>query len=140
MDFVNEKISEADWIKSSLKEVDDNFMGIWCIDNHTWTVDKERNMYLCKIAAGREEISRILTWTFYWQGELIWFKDEVIDYSYTTPCLVHSRLYNFSIPNSIINLKEKIFDDLQSAFLAYGTGGGLPEECMEFILHLDFEY
>lgn len=148
MAFINEKISEANWNKYELLKVDHyaRAKGLGPMFTKKWTVDKERDIYLRKIAAKRyiagdgKSEARISIWTFYWKNELIWFEELIIDYHPEPPCRVHSMLYNFSIPESIIDLKFDIFNDMYEAFYVYGIGGGLPEDCEKFIRELNFEY
>ena len=140
MAFVNERIPEADVEKYGLKAIDDSLLGAGRTIRRDWTVDRARDIYLREVAVGRDELSHIATWTFYWKGELIWFKREVIDFkgARNAPCWTHQKVYDFKIPESVQNYREEMFQDLREAFLAYKTGG-IFATSTEFSTQLDIE-
>ena len=140
MAFVNERIPEADVEKYGLEKIDDFFFGAGATTSRDWTIDRARDIYLREVAIGRDELSRISTWTFYWKGALIWFKREELEFKGTrgTPCWSHARVYNFDIPRPLQNRRKEIFRDLHDAFLAYKTGG-IYATCTEFSMQLDIE-
>ena len=140
MAFVNERIPEADVEKYGLEKIDDFFFGAGATTSRDWTIDRARDIYLREVARGRDELSRISTWTFYWKGALIWFKREELEFKGTrgTPCWSHARVYNFDIPRPLQNRRKEIFRDLHDAFLAYKTGG-IYATCTEFSMQLDIE-
>ena len=140
MAFVNERIPEADVEKYGLEKIDDSLFGAGRTISRDWTIDRARDIYLREVAVGRDELSHISTWTFYWKGELIWFRREIIDFKGTlnTPCWAHLRLYDFKIPEAVQNHREEIFRDLHDAFLAY-RDGGIFDTSTEFSMQLDIE-
>ena len=140
MAFINERIPEADVEKYGLEKIDDSLFGAGRTISRAWTVDRARDIYLRCVARGRDELSRISTWTFYWKGALIWFKWEVIDFkgARNAPCWVHQKVYDFKIPESVQNHREEIFRDLHDAFLAY-RDGGIFDTSTEFSMQLDIE-
>lgn len=70
MGFVNEVIKSDDVKRFNIKEIDSRFESEG-ICSCTWTVDRDRNMYLRCVASTRDgEITRS-SWTFYWYGELL---------------------------------------------------------------------
>jgi len=140
MAFVNEEIPEADVEKYGLEKIDNELLSIGKTYSRDWTIDRARDIYLREVAIGRDELSRISTWTFYWKGALIWFKWEVIDFkgARNAPCWVHQKVYDFKIPESVQNHREEIFRDLHDAFLAY-RDGGIFDTSTEFSMQLDIE-
>ena len=88
MAFVNEEIPEADVEKYGLEKIDNELLSIGKTYSRSWTIDRARDIYLREVAVGRDEESSISTWTFYWKGELIWFKREMIDFkdARNAPC------------------------------------------------------
>mgnify|MGYP000936093725 FL=1 len=140
MAFVNERIPEADVEKYGLEKIDDFFFGAGATTSRDWTIDRARDIYLREVARGRDELSRISTWTFYWKGALIWFKREELEFKGTrgTPCWSHARVYNFDIPRPLQNRRKEIFRDLHDAFLAYKTGG-IYATCTEYSMQLDID-
>ena len=140
MAFINERIPEADVEKYGLEKIDDSLLGAGRTISRDWTIDRARDIYLREVAVGRDELSHIATWTFYWKGELIWFRREVIDFkgARNAPCWTHQKVYDFKIPESVQNYREEMFQDLREAFLAYKTGG-IYATCTEFSTQLDIE-
>ena len=140
MAFVNERIPEADVKKYGLEAIDNSLLGAGRTISRDWTIDRARDIYLREVAMGRDELSRISTWTFYWKGELIWFKREVVDFkgARNAPCWTHQKVYDFKIPEAVQNHREEIFRDLHDAFLPYKTGG-IYATCTEFSTQLDID-
>ena len=140
MAFVNEEIPEADVEKYGLEKIDDSLFGAGRTISRAWTVDRARDIYLREVAMGRDELSRISTWTFYWKGELIWFKREVVDFkgARNAPCWTHQKVYDFKIPEAVQHHREEIFRDLHDAFLAY-KDGGIYATCTEYSIQFDIE-
>ena len=140
MAFVNERIPEADVEKYGLEKIDHFLFGGGATFSRAWTVDRARDIYLREVAIGRDELSRISTWTFYWKSGLIWFKREVIDFkgARNAPCWTHQKVYDFKMPESLQSHREEIFHDLHDAFLAYKTGG-IYATCTEYSMQLDIK-
>ena len=140
MAFVNERIPEADVEKYGLEKIDNELLSIGKTYSRDWTIDRARDIYLREVAMGRDELSRISTWTFYWKGELIWFKREVVDFkgARNAPCWSHQKVYDFRIPETVQPHREEIFRDLHDAFLAY-RDGGIFATSTEFSTQLDIE-
>ena len=140
MAFINERIPEADVEKYGLEKIDNELLSIGKTYSRAWTVDRARDIYLREVAVGRDELSHIATWTFYWKGELIWFRRAMIDFkgARNAPCWTHQKVYDFKIPESVQNYREEMFQDLREAFLAYKTGG-IYATCTEFSTQLDIE-
>ena len=140
MAFVNEEIPEADVEKYGLEKIDNDLLSIGKTYSRNWTIDRARDIYLRRVAIGRDELSHISTWTFCWKGALIWFKWEVIDFkgARNAPCWSHQKAYDFRIPESVQSHREEIFRDLHDAFLAY-RDGGIFATSTEFSMQLDIE-
>lgn len=70
MGFINEVIKADDVKRFNIKEIDSRFdtEGLY---SSTWTVDRDRNMYLRCVASTRDEQYTRSSWTFYWYGELL---------------------------------------------------------------------
>ena len=139
MAFVNERIPEADVKKYGLEAIDEQHL-VGRTNSRDWTIDRARDIYLREVVVGRDELSHITIWTFYWKGALIWFKWEVIDFkgARNAPCWVHQKVYDFKIPEAVQNHREEIFRDLHDAFLAY-RDGGIFDTSTEFSMQLDIE-
>ncbi len=140
MAFVNEEIPEADVEKYGLEKIDDSFFGAGGTTSRNWTIDRARDIYLRRVAIGRDELSHISTWTFSWKGALIWFKRAMIDFkgARNAPCWTHQKVYDFRIPEAVQNHREEIFRDLHDAFLAY-KDGGIYATCTEYSIQFDIE-
>ena len=140
MAFINERIPEADVEKYGLEKIDDLFFGAGVTTSRDWTIDRARDIYLRRVAIGKDELSHISTWTFCWKGALIWFKWEILEFkgARNAPCWMHLRLYDFRMPESLQSHREEIFRDLHDAFLAYKTGG-IYATCTEYSMQLDIE-
>ena len=139
MAFINERIPEADVKKYGLEAIDEQHL-VGRTSSRAWTIDRARDIYLRCVARGRDELSHISTWNFYWKGELIWFKREGLAFKGERggPCWLHFKVYDFKIPESVQNCREEIFQDLREAFLAY-RGAGIYATCTEYSQQLDIE-
>jgi hypothetical protein len=138
MAFVNEYIPEADLEKYGIEEIDGKFLATGT-KSRTWTVDRDRNIYLRCVAQGRDELSRISTWTFYWKGELLWFKREGIGVEKKSDGLrhAHSRITDFTLPERLEPHRQEIYQDLRDAFHTYG-GGGVFSTSTDYVHDLEF--
>ena len=139
MAFVNEEVSKEDAEKYGMEKIDENYL-VGRIYDRTWTIDRARDIYLRRVARGRDELSHISTWTFSWKGALIWFKRAMIDFkgARNAPCWSHQKAYDFRIPETVQSHREEIFRDLHDAFLAYKTGG-IYATCTEYSMQLDID-
>ena len=81
MPFVNEFIPEADVETYGLKEIDRHFI-IGGTNARDWTIDRERDIYLRNVAlgaGGEPEIRNQTKWTFYWHGDLLTLRLDLLD-------------------------------------------------------------
>jgi hypothetical protein len=139
MAFVNEKISEEDKKRHSFLESNDYYQ----TPPTSWTVDRERNMFLVKRASPspREPwlSDGILYWAFYWQGQLLDVEihtvangqDESETHGWTHKRInaVRDRAKNTEVDANLV------YDDLKDAFIAHrGLGIYSPYKTYAVIL------
>ena len=139
MAFVNEEIPEADVEKYGLEKIDDLFFGAGVTTSRDWTIDRARDIYLREVAIGRDELSRISTWTFYWKGALIWFKREALGVEKKPDGLRHARSrLTLTLPEHLTSRRQEICQDLRDAFRTYG-GGGIFSNSTDYVHDLEIE-
>ena len=139
MAFVNERIPEADVEKYGLEKIDDSFFGAGGTTSRAWTIDRARDIYLRCVARGRDELSHISTWTFYWKGALIWFRREALGVEKKPDGLRHARSrLMLTLPEHLTSRREEICQDLRDAFRTYG-GGGIFSNSTDYVHDLEIE-
>lgn len=130
MAFVNEYIPKDDFAKYGIEEIDQRFI-VGNTHDHSWTIDREREIYLRRVARGREESSRKSTWTFYWHGELMTVCLETVaagsdgaknGHGWVHYQLVDCYMKGFFIPSHLLDRRNEIISDLREA-LAARKGG-----------------
>lgn len=133
MSFVNEYISKSDMDVFKIKEIDKNVNIHRRINSDSWTIDRERGIYLRCVARGREEFADESAWTFLWGGELIWVELKLVDCGgqrnapgwsikrITKICLMGANSNH--LPEDLASKKEKIISDLYEGLLAYKDRG-----------------
>lgn len=144
MAFVNEYISEEDFDKFGLRELDFGVSppaipGAHVKSRH-WTIDRERNIYLRKFSAGRDlEDSHLIGWTFCWKGELLWFVRTRIDrlVAENGQERVHTKIAHLHIPAHLELYQDEILRDIQEAFETY-AGGGVLGAAPDYREQIDF--
>lgn len=72
MAFVNEYMSDDDIKKYGIEEIDKFFNKAHY--QPSWTVDRDRNVYLRYVQSGREETSQEWDFTYYWKGHLLFVR------------------------------------------------------------------
>jgi hypothetical protein len=124
MTFINEYISAEDLKKYDIENIDKRFI-VGGTSSRSWTVDRERDIYLRTVARGREEFSHQSTWTFYWHGELIILELDNISTSGVAggERCGHKKLRSITIPNHLEASYDEILADLKEALTAYKDGG-----------------
>jgi hypothetical protein len=122
--FVNEYIPIEDIKKYDIENINKRFI-VGGTNSQSWTIDREKNIYLRTVARGREEFSHQSTWTFYWRGELLEVELENISTTGSRggACSGHKRLRNIEIPQHLETRKAEIISDLKEALAAYKDGG-----------------
>ena len=130
MPFVNEYISDTDSERFGIKAINKKFV-VDATNARDWTIDRERDIYLRNVVSGREEFRHESTWTFYWHGELLWVRLDVVDAGGKRggPGWCHWKLRHLGSWDSDVlapHLEAKraeILADLKDALLAYKDGG-----------------
>ena len=144
MAFVNEYISDEDFEKYGLAEIDKKFI-VGATNADDWTIDRERGIYLRNIAQGggnEPEISNRTTWTFYWHDEPITLRLDLIDGGGKRggPAWGHWRLVwvrgGHGLPEHLKPYKAEFLSDLEAALLAY-KDGGIYSASIDYKLALD---
>ena len=139
MAFINERIPEADVEKYGLEKIDNELLSIGKTYSRDWTIDRARDIYLREVAIGRDELSRISTWTFYWKGALIWFKREALGVEKKPDGLRHARSrLTLALPEDLTSRRQEIYQDLRDAFRTYG-GGGIFSNSTDYVHDLEIE-
>jgi hypothetical protein len=124
MAFVNEYISATDIKKYDIENINRRFV-VGGTRARDWTIDREREIYLRNVANGREEFSRISTWTLYWGGNLITLELENLGTSGQPGEMRHGRkrLRRIEIPTTLDHRRTEILADLRDALTVYKDGG-----------------
>jgi len=81
MTYKLESIAESDAIAYGLKEIDRTFF-IGATRARYWVIDRERGIYLRNVAHGggaEPELRNRTFWTFYWRGELLTLRLDLVD-------------------------------------------------------------
>ncbi|HQS83044.1 MAG TPA: hypothetical protein PKV42_11365 [Thiobacillus sp.] len=122
MGFVNEFIAEADYERTGIKDIAKRFGGP--IDR-SWTIDRERNMYLHCVDRGREEARNHSTWIFCWHGELVVVWLALMEHrgERGEPGWSHWKLRGIDLPPHLQNRREEVLADLEEALIAYKDFG-----------------
>ncbi len=127
MPFVNEYISAEDFEKYQLREIDKHHV-VGGVNARTWTVDSVRDMYLRKLANGREEFSHQMEWTFYWRGQAHTLRMDILDTKgrpnepgWSRWSLL--RVNATDAPAGIPEPADEFLADLKDALLARKDGG-----------------
>lgn len=147
MGFVAEYISAADMDKYKIKEIDERVEISWRTRSDQWVVDHERGIYLRRIAAGRDELSRESAWNFYWRENLFWIFIEQVDSGFNgrnapgweRKKVVLVRLMSDRsklLPSSLVESWYETFKDLEAALLVY-KDGGIYSATTEYKLYLE---
>ena len=124
MTFINEYIPDPDVKKYDLEEIDKQFIvgGTYA---RAWTIDRARDIYLRKVAIGREEFRHQSTWTFYWKGTLLTVELDMVDAGGVRGGhgWSHYKLRHMYIPPELTSKREEIIADLREALTDYKGGG-----------------
>ena len=134
MAFVNEYIPAADMEKYQIKEIDQRVPIHGRTHSDSWTIDRDRNMYIRHVKSGTFEFSNQSAWTFFWHGELLWVESEILDTSRNgrdAPGWVRQRVTMLCVmgggrnhlPSHLEPQKAQILKDFEEALFAYKDGG-----------------
>jgi hypothetical protein len=137
MAFVNEYISEEDVAKYGLEDIDKNFI-VGGTNSRSWTIDRERNIYLRNVMRGREEHKSLSGWTFFWHGQWIYLEMEVVDAGGKPGGAgwVHRRLCTIELPDQLKGQRAEILAALKEALIAY-KDFGIYSVCTDYSVTLD---
>lgn len=122
MAFVNEYIPVDDIKKYGIEEINRRFLK----SNYkpTWTVGRERNIYLRQVVSGREEFASQKDYTFYWEGVLIVVRlDEAGGGVRGGKGWCHYKLLKLDLPEDLRGRRQDIINDLKEALVAYKDAG-----------------
>lgn len=122
MAFINEHISENDVKRTGIYDVARKLTGPI---SDSWTIDKERDIYLHIASRGGEEYRNHSTWLFYWKSDFIVVRLEFIDGEGKRgePGWGHWKLRGLEIPESINKFRDEILIDFKDALVAYKDFG-----------------
>jgi hypothetical protein len=140
--FVNEHISPEDVDRYHLEEIDQKFVigGVYARD---WTIDRTRDVYLRIATRGREDWRNQTEWTFYWKGDLLILRLDLLDArgGNGEPGWSHWRLAGLNgsrgLPVDLKAERTQIFDSLKEALTAYGGAGVYSANYPDYSVTLD---
>ncbi|WP_443190348.1 hypothetical protein [Pseudomonas indica] len=122
MGFVNEFMSAEDIKKYGIEEINRRFLK----SNYapTWTVDRQRNIYLRQVASGREEFAGQKDYTFYWRGEMVVVRlDKSGGGVRGGEGWCHYKMLRLDLPEVLKDQCQEVLDDLKEALIAYQDAG-----------------
>jgi hypothetical protein len=130
MAFVNEYIAEADYEKYDLRDIcgKHNKAHHGCMHSRSWTIDRERNVFLIKTWAHQEATET--GWAFYWHGEWIFFEATIKDVQVNKiadSCWALHYIKKFVVPETLKAQQEQLIEDFRAAWSAYGAAGVLSK-------------
>jgi hypothetical protein len=121
MAFVNEEISQEDYDKYNLREIDNRFR--FGSPDDDWCIDRERDIWLrfyYRSVDIEDNGAELWTsWGFYWKGVFITLDTKFLEHTYigSTGC-VHIKILELEIPKESELYKQEILKDLKEAFEA----------------------
>lgn len=128
MAFINEYISEEDIKKYGIREIWDQFHpfsknDMNLLKKHSWTVDKDRDVFFIPAKSGKEEFSNQIICILWWKGVCL----SVTLRKFGPPELpkntIRWDLEDIWQPQEISVLDEDIKPVLKEALKVYGIGG-----------------
>lgn len=122
MGFVNEFMSAEDIKKYGIEEINRRFLK----SNYapTWTVDRQRNIYLRQVASGREEFAGQKDYTFYWRGEMVVVRlDKSGGGVRGGEGWCHYKLIRLDLPGNLQGRRQEVLSDLKEVLAAYKDAG-----------------
>ncbi|MBT2746632.1 MULTISPECIES: hypothetical protein [unclassified Lysobacter] len=131
MPFVNEFIPAEDVERFDLKTIDEKVY-VGRTRARDWTVDRERNIYFRNIASGGgadPEIRNRTEWNFFWGGELIYLRLDLISSGEESDRVGWSQWKlmwlngSSGLPPHLKDHKSQILADLKEALVAYRSFG-----------------
>lgn len=131
MGFVTELISKEDFEKYKISDVRAKFV-VGATRSSAWAIDRERDMFLLKVTAGREERADESGWVFYWDKSHIFVllgKSSVSqDQDQDKQTESRARIIRMSILGSAVlqgmeDKKAQLVGDLEEALSEYRWAG-----------------
>lgn len=122
MAFVNEYVSDEDVKKYGLEEINRRYSKVDIPGRYSWTVDRERNIYLRKMRSDKDAFWE--DFTFFWQGELLAVRlseegTAIRGGTGTT----RWKLIHLVLTDSLTDRRDEILAVLKEALRAYKTAG-----------------
>lgn len=139
MTFINEYIPAEDKKKYNMTP-DSNF---YLAGTNSWTVDRERDMFLLpRTGGGPESAPGVTNWAFYWKGHLLDVRLRLIDAGDDSTGLhgwQHTRLLGIGdMPPTLQEKRAQIVSDLKDALTA-NKGLGVYSTYTAYEVTLDTE-
>ena len=139
MAFVNEYIPAEDYDNYGLNNIDRINKG-YARKSRSWTIDRERDVYLRHIATPAKAGYSI--WCFYWKGTLLYFH-QTSPYGSSTlgedgRRYARSAIEILEFPSILETNRQEIYNDMRDAFLTYG-GGGVNSQSNNYINQIEFK-
>lgn len=122
MAFINEFVSREDVEKYDLSRINEEYFKADL--QYSWTVDRERNIYLRYMREGREEQGGLGVFAFFWGGRLLevqLFREEHSELGGKGVTIWGLRL--IKIPDELLGERPKILSDLKEALVVYKDFG-----------------
>jgi hypothetical protein len=137
MTFVNEHISKEDVEKYSLESIDKKFI-VGGTNSRSWTIDRERDVYLRNLTRGREENRSESGWSLFWHGEWIYLELSVVgaDGKPGGAGWTHWKLRTIELPEQLKSKRAEILADLKDALIVY-KDFGIYSVCTDYTVTLD---
>lgn len=133
MPFVNEYISAADMLTYRIREIDQGVNIHRRTNSDSWTIYRDRSMYLRRVGKPGWEEGGGFDWTFFWHEWLIWVEIDLIscfgnrggpggsEKLITKLCLMGGD--SNKLPPVLALQRKQIIEDIYQALLAYKDGG-----------------
>lgn len=139
MTFINEYISAEDKKKYNMTP-DSNF---YLVGTNSWTVDRERDMFLLRrTGGGPESEPGVTNWAFHWHGYLLDVRVFLVDAGEDASGAhgwEHRKLLGIGdMPPALQPQRIQIFADLKDAFAAR-KGLGVQSSYTTYAVTLDTE-
>lgn len=130
MAFINEFVPEEDIKKYKLREIWDSYHPFTKDDlnknfRHSWTIDREKDVFVIPAIVGREELSNQTIWVVGWKGQEL--SATLNQYGKIDlkggPCEKRWELVRIRKPAGCVVPDEEIVSVLKEALTTYGDWG-----------------
>ncbi len=124
MAFKNEYVPAGDVKKFGLEDINRKHRKVDVDGHYSWTVDRERDIYLRWMSTDKETAALEQEFVFYWKGTLL-----VVRLSHRRGAEKGGKittiwtLHSLSLPASLQADKQTVIEDLKAALREYKTGG-----------------